>query len=194
MNHYGVILQKLRELNKLTIKQAAQQINRSVGWISQIENGKAAARLNAIEFERIVKVYNGEPYRKQFGGWITRAKLAPPPSIEISFDGSILKYLRTKAKMTLSEASTKVGVSYGHLSDIENGQKGLSDELKNRLVKAYGYSPASFRNFTSEDKRAKNIPTQYKLEVLLKKLDESEIETVFEFSYGLIQKRDKNKK
>ncbi|MFZ4403014.1 MAG: transcriptional regulator [Pseudobdellovibrionaceae bacterium] len=192
MNHYGVILKKLRELKKLTIKQAARQIERSAGWISEIENGKGAARLNEIEFERIVKIYDGEPYRKQFGGWITRSKLALTPSKEISFDGSILKYLRTKAKMTLAEASTKVGVSYGHLSDIENGEKGLSDELKNRLMIIYGYSPASFRNFTDQDKRANKIPTQFKLDVLLRKLNESEIEKVFEFVRGQIFIKPKN--
>ena len=187
MNHYGVILQKLREINQLTIKQAAQRIERSSGWLSQIENGKGAARLNAVEFERIVKLYEGEPYRKQFGGWITRSKLLPTTTKTISFDGSVIKHLRIKAKMTLAEAARKVEISYGHLSDIENGEKRLSEELRNRLMKIYGYSPASFRNFTDEDKRAKNIPVAFKLEMLLRKLSEQETEKVFQFAFEQFQ-------
>lgn len=43
MNHYGVILRKLREINRLPIKEAAKKIERSAGWLSEIENGKGAA-------------------------------------------------------------------------------------------------------------------------------------------------------
>lgn len=53
MDYYGVILRKLRELNHLTVKQAAQQIGRSAGWISQIENCKGGARLKESDFERV---------------------------------------------------------------------------------------------------------------------------------------------
>lgn len=183
MNHYGVILRKLRELNQLTIKQAAQQIERSSGWISEIENGKGAARLKASEFEKIVEAYNGEEYRKQFGGWITRAKLQDQAPREVSFNGPILKYLRTKAKLTIEQAAKKAGLSKGHLSDMENGVKRLSDDLRDKLMRIYGYSPASFRNFTDADKRAKNIPTRYKLNLLLGKLNESEVEKVFAFVF-----------
>lgn len=74
MNRYGVILKKLRELNQLTVKQAAQKIGRSSGWISQVENDRGAARLKADVFERIVTACNGESYRKQFGAWISRSR------------------------------------------------------------------------------------------------------------------------
>lgn len=181
MNNYGVILRKLRELNRLTVKQAAQQIGRSSGWISQIENSRGGVRLEAIEFERIVAAYNGEPYRKQFGGWIARSKINGHTSKEIAFDGPILKYLREKAGLTLEKVTQKVGFSIGHLSDLENGQKRISEDLRNKLMKIYGYNPSSFRNFTDEDKRAKNIPVRYKLNLLLAKLNESEVEQVFRF-------------
>lgn len=181
MNHYGIILRKLRELNFFTIKQAAKKIGRSSGWISQIENGKVVVRLDYAEFERIVAVYNGEPYRKQFGAWIARAKVNEETSREISYNGPILKYLRRKANLTLETVAKKAEISFGHLSDLENGEKRVSENLKNRLMKIYGYSPASFRNFTGEDKRASSIPIRYKLNILLGKLTSGDIEKVFNF-------------
>ncbi len=181
MNHYGIILRKLRELNSFTVKQAAKKIGRSSGWISQIENGKGLARLAQDEFERIVTAYNGEPYRKQFGAWIARSKIKESTVDDINFDGSILKYLRRKANLTLEVASKKAEISFGHLSDLENGEKRISENLKNRLLKIYGYSSASFRNFTGEDKRANNIPVRYKLDILLRKLNSTDVEKVFNF-------------
>jgi len=59
MDHYGVVLRKLRELNQLPIKQAAARIKRSAGWLSEIENGRGAARIHPQEFERIVAAYGG---------------------------------------------------------------------------------------------------------------------------------------
>ena len=183
MNHYGVILRKLRELNQLTIKQAATHLGRSVGWLSEIENSKGAARLKVDEFERIVAAYNGEEYRKQFSGWTTHFKIQEQAPKEVSFNGPILKYLRTKANLTIEQVAKKAGLSKGHLSDMENGVKHLSNDLRDKLMRIYGYSPASFRNFTDADKRAKNIPTRYKLNLLLGKLNESEVEKVFAYVF-----------
>jgi len=45
MENHGVILRKLRLLNKLPIKAAAVRIGRSAGWLSEIENGKGLARI-----------------------------------------------------------------------------------------------------------------------------------------------------
>jgi transcriptional regulator with XRE-family HTH domain len=50
MNHYGVILRKLRELKRLPLKQAAKRIERSAGWLSEIENGKGAARIPTFRY------------------------------------------------------------------------------------------------------------------------------------------------
>ncbi len=60
MNHYAVILRKLRELNQLTIKQAAAQLGRSVGWLSEIENSKGAARFNSPFTKRLNSTYSWE--------------------------------------------------------------------------------------------------------------------------------------
>lgn len=192
MDHYGIILRKLREINQLTVKNAAQKIGRSSGWISQIENGKGLVRLDETEFERIVGLYNGEAYRKQFGAWISRSKMNKKTIEYVSFDGSILKYLRNKGGLTLIEAAKTAGISFGHLSDLENGEKCVSEEIKNRLMKVYGYSPLSFRNFTGEDKRAKNIPVRYKLDLVLRKLKDSDIEAVFNFVNSQLGARENN--
>lgn len=179
MNHYGVILRKLREISRLPIKEAAKKIERSAGWLSEIENGKGAARIHSQEFERIVTAYGGDAYRKQFGIWVAKQHKPDRSQEEVSYNGAVLKYLRKKAKLTLTEAAKRVSLSKSYLSYLENGVKPLSLELRNRLLGIYGYSPSSFKNFTTEDKRAKNIPIRYKLEILISKMDEPGLERLF---------------
>jgi len=188
MNNYGVILKKLRLVNRLTIKEAAKKIQKSTGWICEAENARGAARIFPDEFERIVLAYGGDAYRKQFGGWI--AKASPQGSDHLSntsFGGSVLKYLRKKAKMSLQDVTKQTGFSIAYLSYIESGKKALPPQLRDQLMKVYGYSPTSFKNFASEDKRAKNVPVKYKLETLLGKLDDSKIERVFQFALEIFQ-------
>lgn len=178
MQQYGVVLKKLRLINQLTIKQAAKHIGRSSGWLSGIENHQSQARLMPEEFERIVQAYGGEAHRRKFGVWVAKAEgRAWTP--RHSFGGSVLKYLRKKAGMSLKEVSFQMGLSTGYLSDLENGKRALADSLRDRLMRVYGYSPSSFKNFASEDKRAGNIPPRYKLQALLHSLDDSKVEELF---------------
>jgi len=65
---------------------------------------------------------------------------------------------------------------------MELGKRTLRPELKDQLTRLYGYSPASFKNFTTEDKRAKNIPTLYKLDMLIHQLDPESVERIFAFA------------
>jgi transcriptional regulator with XRE-family HTH domain len=182
MNHYGVILRQLRLHNKLQIKEAAARIERSAGWLSEIENGKGSARIFPQEFERIVAVYGGDAHRKQFGIWVAKAHKPETATSDVSFGGAVLRYLRKKVKMSIEAAAREVGISNCYLSNLETGVKPLSSELRDRLMRIYGYSPSSFKNFTTEDKRAKNIPIRYKLNMLLKQMDEARIEKVFGFA------------
>ena len=179
MDHYGVILRKLRELNQLTIKQAATRIERSAGWLSEVEGGRGLSKLLPSEFERIVAIYGGDRYRKQFGLWIARAKTPYAPPKEVALNGAILKHLRKKAKLTLDEAAKEIGLSGRYLSAMETGRRRLSSQVRDRLMVVYGYSPSSFKNFATEDKRGKNIPVRYKLDLLLIQMDESGIERLF---------------
>ncbi len=96
MESYGVILRKLREINQLKMKEAAVRIGRSTGWLSEVENGKGAARLLPSEFERIVAAYGGGAYKKQFGIWIAKAKAPPTLPKDAVLSGAILKHLRKR--------------------------------------------------------------------------------------------------
>lgn len=183
MENYGVILRKLRELKQLPIKQAAKHIGRSAGWLSEVESGRGYSQLSPTEFERIVAAYEGEAYRKQFGLWIAKSKSPGPLAEEsISTTGAILKFLRKKAKMTLAEAGQEVGLSSRTISAMELGKRTIRPNLKDQLTRLYGYSPASFKNFTTEDKRAKNIPARYKLDMLIHRLDPAQIEQIYAFA------------
>lgn len=181
MKGYGVVLKRLRQINKLSLDQAAKLLGRSKGWLSQVENECGYARLKPEVFEDAVKIFKGESYRKQFSGWMTASKVHHQKQNEISFDGSILKFLRNKAELTLSESAKKSGFSCAYICSLENGTRPLSKEIRDRLVQLYGYSTASFRNFTDENKRAGNIPTNYKIKLFLKQLNSSQLEKVFNF-------------
>lgn len=194
MESYGVILKKLREINKLTLKKAAAHIGRSAGWLSEVENNKGNARIHPAEYERIISIYNGESYRRQFGAWIAKGQQKENASKEVSFHGAILRFLRKKTKMTLEEASAKLELSPCYLSLLELGRKPLSILMRDKILNLYGYSPSSFKNFTTEDKRAKNIPSRYKLNILLKQLDDAKIDLIFNLAIESLNKSESKKK
>ena len=182
MNSNGVILRKLRIINRLTIKEAAKKIGKSAGWISEAENAKGATRIYPDELARVLKAYGGDGYKKQFGAWVRAERVSKDASEEISFDGAVLKYLRLKVGFNLQQASKRADISSAYLSYLENGQKRLTLKLREKLMRNYGYSPSSFKNFASLDKRASNVPTRYKLQALLKNFDEMRIEQIFKFA------------
>lgn len=187
MEHYGVILKKLRELRHLSVKQAANLIGRSAGWISGVENARGRSKLSLKEFERVVAIYNGEPYRKQFGIWLAMAKSPRSGSGgQANLSGAIFRHLRKQAKMTLAQVSKSVGFSGKTLSAMELGYRTIQPELKSRLMHLYGYNPSSFKNFVS-DKRSKTIPTKYKLDLLIRHLDVASVEKIFAFAHEVRQ-------
>jgi transcriptional regulator with XRE-family HTH domain len=179
MEHQGVVLRKLRLLNGFSVKQASKKVGRGVGWISEVENGRGSSRLTPAEFERVVAIYAGEKYRKQFSLWIANAHKATRGDEKMSFDGAVLKYVRTKAGLSLMEAAKELELDKGNLSRIEHGIYPVSSDLRDRMMRVYGYSPASFKNFASEDKRAKSVPVMFKLEILLNRMSDKAIEALF---------------
>ena len=76
-------------------------------------------------------------------------------------------------------------ISKRYLSNVENGFKAIRLELRNRLMEIYGYSPVSFKNFATEDKRAKSVPVRYKLNVLIKQLDEPKLAEILKYALAL---------
>ena len=57
--------------------------------------------------------------------------------------GEVLNDHRTARGWTLREASSKVPMALGYLSEVERGQKELSSELLNAVAQAYGVSASS---------------------------------------------------
>ena len=58
-------------------------------------------------------------------------------------------------------------------------------------MKAYGYSPSSFKNLSTDPVRSKAVPLKFKLEILLGQLQEQEIEAVFRFVQNILKSRAK---
>ncbi len=50
MENHGIIIQHLRLLAGLSVRQASKKIQRSLGWLSEIENNNGRSRLTENEF------------------------------------------------------------------------------------------------------------------------------------------------
>ena len=109
-------------------------------------------------------------YKRLFGAWMRLANANKALQRQSqSMDGAIYKFLREKkAKLSIREAAQKIGFSPGYLSRIENGFVIPNPQMKNKIIKIYGYSPSSWKNFATDDKRGKAIPTEYRLQILMK--------------------------
>ncbi len=184
MDNYGLIIRHLRKLSKLNVRQAADKIQRSIGWLSEIENSRGTARLTEREFNRIVELLDGNHHKPMFKTWISTQKRSEQS--ERAFDGAVLKYIRMKKELNLKEASRLSGLSMPQLSKFETGHKLVSLETRNRVMLAYGYSPSSFKNLSTDRIRSRAVPFSFKLEILLKNLPENQIEKVFCFAQGLL--------
>jgi transcriptional regulator with XRE-family HTH domain len=121
MDNYGLIIRHLRKLSKLNVRQAAEKIQRSTGWLSEIENSCGTARLTEREFNRIVEVLDGNRHKPMFKTWISTQKRSEQS--ERAFDGAVLKYIRIKKELGLKEASRLSGLSTPQLSKFETGHK-----------------------------------------------------------------------
>jgi transcriptional regulator with XRE-family HTH domain len=191
MENYGVIVKHLRHLNGLSVQQAAKKIGRSKGWLSEIENDSGRSRITEKEFSRIVVILEGVQHQAMFKTWVANFKNRE--RTDTTFDGAVLKFIRLKKNLSLNEASKLLGLSTSQISKLENGCKSISYELRNKIMIAYGYSPSSFKNLATDPHRSKVVPQYYKLEILLKKLNQSQIEEVFSFSKKILENNQINK-
>lgn len=190
MHNYGLILKQLRQLNGDSLKTAAKKIQKSVGWLSEIENGHGHSKLKQIEFERIVKLFGGEKHRELFKTWVALEKTKD--KTDRTLDGAVLRHVREKCDLTLIQASEKIGISKRYLSNMENGHKPIKFEMRNRIMRAYGYSPTSFRNLSANEKRSKSVPVRYKINSLLNQLEDMDLQLIFEFISDSILSRPKS--
>jgi len=185
MKNPGVVLRKLRERNNLKIKEAAKLIGRSVGWLSGVENEVQACRLKESEYQRILELYKAEDHQKLVHACLSQSRKPDEDTTPIVYDGSILKYLRIKAGKSISAVASEMDCAASLLSQIENGKRFVGMKMRNRLLRVYGYSPESFKNFYSREKRALNIPARFHLEILLPHLTEQMTLAVFDYASKL---------
>ena len=183
--NYGVILKHLREQMKLSVRKFSKKINRSIGWISEIENGTGTARLTSAEFDSLVELLDAGKWRGQFRTWVANYKNAE--RVDRTFEGAILKHVRVKKGIRLEDAAKLAEMSPCYLSQIENGHKPPPLAVRNRVLGICGYSPASFKNLSTDPVRSKVVPDIYKLNILLKKLSEPQITEIFDLAKRLIE-------
>lgn len=183
MENYGLIIQHLRLLAGLSVREAAKKIERSIGWLSEIENNRGTARLTEKEFNRIVDLLDGTKHKAMFRTWVANYKNRE--RTDKTFDGAVLKFIRIKKGFNLEKAAKLTKLSASQISKYETGVKPISVEARNRIMVAYGYSPSSFKNLATDPIRSKAVPLSLKLEILLKSLKESQIEKVFYFAQSI---------
>jgi transcriptional regulator with XRE-family HTH domain len=180
MENYGVIIRHLRNLAELDVRAAALKIGKSTGWLSEIENNRGKSRLTEIEFQNIVERLGGTRHRSMFKIWVANQKNRERACT--TFEGAVLKHIRTKKKLSLQESAQLCSLSFGYLSKIECGLKPVTLEMRNRILTAYGYSPSSWKNLATDPIRSKAVPRSYKLEILLNQLSEEQIAEIFDFA------------
>ena len=177
LENHGIIIRHLRKRKNLSVRKCSDIIGKSIGWLSEIENACGTARLTEIEFDRIVTALGGDKDRAMFKTWVAKHK--NKDNGDKTFDGAVLRYIRKKKGISLVDASVSTGLSVGYLSKLETGLKAMTLELRNLIMQAYGYSPSSFKNLSKDPKRSQAVPTEYKLNILLKKMSEDEIKDIF---------------
>lgn len=187
MDNHGLILKHIRKLSGLSLHATAKKIGKSVGWLSEIENGKGLARITEREFQRIVECLDATKHRPMFRTWVANFKNRE--RVNKTFDGAVFKYIRKKQGYTLTNAAKVLGISKGQLSKIESGLKIIEVSERGKIMQAYGYTPSSFKNLATDPVRSKVVPSNFKLQILLKNLTDEQIETVFGFVQELVSQK-----
>jgi transcriptional regulator with XRE-family HTH domain len=183
--NYGLILKLIRQKSDLSVRELARRIGKSIGWISEVENGSGLARLSEGEFNRLVGALGADKYRPMFKTWVANHKNAQ--HTDRLFDGAVLKFVRKKKDLTLKEVAKRIELSSAHISRIERGRSPSSVELRKRYMEACGYSASSFKNLSSNPKRSKLVPSKFKLEILLKQLPESRFDDLLKYIQSIIE-------
>jgi len=177
LENHGLIIRKLRKLRGLNVRNAAENIGRSIGWLSEIENGTGTARLTEMEFDRIVTALDGSHHKAMFRTWVATYK--KEEDIDKTFEGAVLRHIRLKKEFTLLDASLLTGLSRGYLCNLEMGRKPMTLKIRNQILKSYGYMPKSFKNFATDPVRSKVVPLAYKFKIWLHSLSPEQAENFY---------------
>lgn len=68
-----------------------------------------------------------------------------------------LKELRLQRKISIVEASKKLGVTEQYIILLEKGERNPSDKLKNKLATLYGVSPVNIFLLCNSTKRETSV-------------------------------------
>ena len=177
LENHGIIIRELRKLHGLNVRDAARRINRSIGWLSEIENGTGTARLTEPEFNRIVNTLDGRKHWPMFRTWVANYK--NQERIDKTFDGAVLKHIRIKKGLSLQQGAELIGISRGYLCNLESGLKPMTISLRYKIMKSYGYNPTSFKNLATDPVRSKVVPLAYKFKILLRSLTPEQVESFY---------------
>jgi transcriptional regulator with XRE-family HTH domain len=177
LENHGIIIRELRTLKDLSVRKAAALLERSVGWLSEIENGSGTARLSPDEFDRVVTALDGDQYRAMFKTWTANSKNRE--RTDKTYDGAVLKYIRKKKNLRLCEAAKLIGISVGYLCKLEIGLKPVGLQLRQQIMRAYGYSPTSFRNLSTDPVKSKAVPARFRFEILYRTLSAEQVAELF---------------
>ncbi len=123
------ILRELREQKNLTTKEAARALGVTGSYLSKVERGETPVSNDLAS--AAARFYGVDP--------VTIAPDYQPEEI------SQLRRLREDRNMTLTEVGDVVGLSPGHLSQIERGGRGMSSRVARELSKLYGVQLENFR-------------------------------------------------
>ena len=177
LENHGIIIRELRQHRRLSVRKAAALLERSVGWLSEIENGTGTARLTPDEFDRIVTKLDGDQYRSVFKTWAANAKNRE--KTDKTYDGAVLRYLRKKKNLRLCDAAKLANFSVGYLCKLETGIKPISLLLRQHIMRAYGFSPTSFKNLSSDPVRSLAVPPRYRFDILYRSLSSEQVAEIF---------------
>ncbi len=184
MTNYGVILKKIRNEKKLSLRQAALKINRGLGWLSEVENNKPRAKITKKEFDRIVHAYGANNDIRKHQLQINAIHRSN--DCRVWYEGAILKHLRKRSNLDLKAAASLIGISLGYLSNLENSHKPIDVELRQKILYAYGYKATSYRNYTNKKSRLSSISVESRMRSLINNLDKQKLEMVFQYATELI--------
>jgi len=113
MKNRGATLRRLRELNKLSQRDAAHLVNCSVGWLSGIENDIPTCKITDEKLAELLSKYNYDSYKRDIQGWLSRVNSHRQ---EFTFEGATLKYLRKKSGKSLEEVADLVKMSVAQIA------------------------------------------------------------------------------
>lgn len=187
MKNQAAVLKKLRELNGLSIKEAAKLFNCSVGWLCGVENESLKCKITEEELQRLLSLYAYEKHSDNIRQWLSMRTIETARLEVSAFDGAVLRHLRKKSGRTLVETARILDCSVGDVAKLELGYRKIHKSKRDILMVALGYSSNTFNNYTSKERLGETVPAEYRLKIILRKLDEKKMNSVLEFAKALLR-------